>query len=706
MNPPPAANSSAIAFDPWLLWVAFRKHWGWCIPLGVLLGSVAALGIYSTFEKQYEATHLLEYNRDFVVFPSMQGLGRDLARSERQLILKGQVLDPVLADPALNAAPSLSNPNTAEREIQNRLTISNGGTDNYLLISYRDSNAVQAANVCNAIVDSYIRIRENSAEKRSEEIQRWLRPSINEWKATVSSKREAVATITKENLGYDPYKEGSSLEQNGVKLQILSKDKVDLVSEITVIKARRQSAESLAPSAPPVPDPSEVQSYVNNDPDVRRLQSRIESHFARIAELERKDQADNIFKDTYQRLVRESEDFERELAILKDGLRAKAVDDLTKINAERVAEAQRQQIRDYDRTLSDLETRLVNVEKEIDIEKKQLQQLAGETAELYFAKQDHEQSAEILNHLEQKMAMIKTESRRNSSIQSVSKAKPPLYAVEEVPFKKLGMAGFAGFLTPFAIALLLEFLIKRIVDSKRLEATVKAPVLGEISRYTGGGLNDYSRRMFTESIDALRANLSFKLDGVRSIVVTSAMPSEGKSSVASQLAISLAKAFEEPVLLIDADVRLPGLHSMFKISFGPGLTNVLKGQVSAEEAINTSPGDLVHVLTAGKLSGSPHTLMSRKNLEAFLDTVPEKYRYIVIDTAPVLPAAETLALAAAADATVICAMRDVSRMDHLARAQRQLEAAGANILGTVFSGIPSREYAYRYGDYRYAYSEK
>ncbi len=424
---------------------------------------------------------------------------------------------------------------------------------------------------------------------------------------------------------------------------------------------------------------------------------------ARLRELELKGEHDGIHRSLYNRLSTESAEYERRLAEVQDSARQRGLEFLSRLAADRANITKQNQLRDYDNQLLDLKTKLGTVESEYNAEKERVQKLAGETAELYFAKQEYEQTAEVLRSLDEKLSVVKLEQQRSGIIQSVAAAKTPTSAVEEMPFKQMAAASGAGLIFPFALAVLLEIFVKRIVDSRRLEMTVKAPVLGEISRYNGGGLNDYSRRMFTESIDALRANLSFKLSGVRSIVVTSAMPAEGKSSVASQLAISLAKAFEEPVLLVDADVRLPGLHSMFNIGFGPGLTNVLRGQVDATEAINTSPGELVHVLTAGKLTGSPHALMSKKNLETFLNSVPEKYRYIIIDTAPVLPAAETLSLAATADATIICAMRDVSRTDHLSRAQRQLEAAGANILGTVFSGVPSREYAYRYGDYRYAY---
>jgi Mrp family chromosome partitioning ATPase len=94
--------------------------------------------------------------------------------------------------------------------------------------------------------------------------------------------------------------------------------------------------------------------------------------------------------------------------------------------------------------------------------------------------------------------------------------------------------------------------------------------------------------------------------------------------------------------------------------------------------------------------------VTHERILELMQAVKQNYQYIIIDTAPVLAASETLAFAAAADGTLLCTMRDVSRQDHLQRCVRRLEVSGAKILGTVFSGIPTRQYYYRYGDYRYS----
>jgi tyrosine-protein kinase Etk/Wzc len=85
--------------------------------------------------------------------------------------------------------------------------------------------------------------------------------------------------------------------------------------------------------------------------------------------------------------------------------------------------------------------------------------------------------------------------------------------------------------------------------------------------------------------------------------------------------------------------------------------------------------------------------------QAVLAAIPSDYRYIIIDTPPVLAASESLVLAKAADASLVCAMRDVSRMDQVRKASERLQAAGSRVIGTVLNGVPTRQYAYRYGTY-------
>jgi polysaccharide biosynthesis transport protein len=192
------------------------------------------------------------------------------------------------------------------------------------------------------------------------------------------------------------------------------------------------------------------------------------------------------------------------------------------------------------------------------------------------------------------------------------------------------------------------------------------------------------------------------LQGMRVLAVASAVSREGKTSLACQLAISMASASGEPTLLIDGDIRSPDIHRIFGIDRSPGLVDVLAGDASPDEAIETGFSDSLHLLTAGQLTTSPHRLFGGGELAQLIETLKGKYRYVIIDTPPILPASEALVIARSADATIVCARRDFSRIGQVKEAFARLQAAGIKTAGAVLNGIPSRDYASRYGSYYYA----
>jgi capsular exopolysaccharide synthesis family protein len=149
-------------------------------------------------------------------------------------------------------------------------------------------------------------------------------------------------------------------------------------------------------------------------------------------------------------------------------------------------------------------------------------------------------------------------------------------------------------------------------------------------------------------------------------------------------------------LLIDGDMRSPDVHHVFEVPLEPGLAEVLSDQCPLEDAIVSTHNEHVHLLPAGRLKVSPHRLLGNGAWKSLLEQIPTAYRYVIIDTPPVLAASEALVLAKAADATLVCVMRDVSRADQVRKASEQLLTAGGRPVGTVLSGVPTHRYMYRY----------
>jgi Mrp family chromosome partitioning ATPase len=130
-----------------------------------------------------------------------------------------------------------------------------------------------------------------------------------------------------------------------------------------------------------------------------------------------------------------------------------------------------------------------------------------------------------------------------------------------------------------------------------------------------------------------------------------------------------------------------------------GLVGYLNGTDEWRDLVDRDWNDSIHLMTSGQLKGSPHRLLSNGRFEKLIEEARQEYDYIVVDTPPVLPASEALLFAKVADAVLMCALRDKSRIEQLVQAYQRLESSGCKVAGSVLSGVPVREYASYYGDY-------
>jgi capsular exopolysaccharide synthesis family protein len=266
---------------------------------------------------------------------------------------------------------------------------------------------------------------------------------------------------------------------------------------------------------------------------------------------------------------------------------------------------------------------------------------------------------------------------------------------------------------PFGLALAREMYVRRVGDADHLERDLQLSVIGEISRLpsrgigasTGMGARRIERELvtFEESVDSLRTSLLLaeSLQDMKVILVTSAISGEGKTSIAVQLAVSLARSSGKRTLLVDADMRSPDIHRLLDLSLEPGLADVLSGECSLDAAVQSELNNQLHVLTAGRAKMNPHRLVGNGTLRPTFDAFREKYDYVIIDTAPILSVSEALVLARQADASLICAMRDSSRIDQVRRAYDKLFAASGHPVGVVLNGVPTDHYYRRNGSYEY-----
>jgi len=218
-----------------------------------------------------------------------------------------------------------------------------------------------------------------------------------------------------------------------------------------------------------------------------------------------------------------------------------------------------------------------------------------------------------------------------------------------------------------------------------------------------------------ESFRLLRTNLQFaQVDKkLRTLVITSPNPGEGKSTVIANMGISYAQAGEK-VLLIDCDLRKPALAEELDQLSKPGLTEVLANEMSFNEAVQQTVVDKMDFLASGTLPANPAELLGSNKMKMLLEMLGSRYHIILLDSPPVLAASDPLVLSTVTDGVVMIAASGKTKMKELDLSRDSLHRIGSRINGVVLNFFNYREaygssYAYkyyRYGSYGYSRNGK
>jgi capsular exopolysaccharide synthesis family protein len=216
-------------------------------------------------------------------------------------------------------------------------------------------------------------------------------------------------------------------------------------------------------------------------------------------------------------------------------------------------------------------------------------------------------------------------------------------------------------------------------------------------------VRDMPNSLTSEIYRMIQANLKFLSSDkvVKTIVVTSAVPKEGKSTVSANLATAIAQLGRR-VLLIDADMRVPSQHHLWQLTNVAGLSEVLVGQSAFDIAVNKVIDNL-DVLTAGVRPPNPLALLDSKRMASLIEDFSSKYDCVIIDAPPALLAADALALSQMSDGILLVSRPGVIDSSSAPALQEMLDRANHNILGLVVNGIidkhESSNYFYHASEY-------
>lgn len=303
-----------------------------------------------------------------------------------------------------------------------------------------------------------------------------------------------------------------------------------------------------------------------------------------------------------------------------------------------------------------------------------------------------------------------------NNIRILDKAMVPRTPVEPNMRNVLALALALGLMLPLALAFGVEVLDRSIKSQEDFEATAGVPFLGivpfiaQTGKDQAGATNLYivknPNSTASENCRIIRTNITFSSpdDPLRSFVVTSSNPVEGKTLTAMNLGAVMAQSGHR-TLLVDTDMRRPRLHRALGIGNERGVSSVVVGECSIEDAVKSTGLHNLYLLPCGPLPPNPAELLQTEKFAALVKSLLERFDRVIFDSPPVLAVTDAAVLSRAVNGVVFVARAGKTSRDALARARRQLGAVNARIVGGVLNDVSIRSghYSGYYGYYQKTY---
>lgn len=362
------------------------------------------------------------------------------------------------------------------------------------------------------------------------------------------------------------------------------------------------------------------------------------------------------------------------------------------------------------------------ISQQIEATQRQIEDAQTEEAWLSGLRSPTLEQAQRLDSLAQRLASLRstlatllaTSRTPSNSLSVAESALPP--GVPSSPRVLLNtiLAALVGLILAIGVAFLFEHLDDTLKSAVDIEAVVGLPTLGAIVKMRGGkGRSEiyhlatilYPRSPAAEAYRTLRTNIEFaSVDApTRTLLVTSPSQGEGKTTTAANLAVVFAQAGRR-TLVVDTDLRKPGMHRIFDLPNTQGLTSLLRtDDFSIASVSHATEQEALRVLTTGPLPPNPAELLGSQRFRVVLERLTEEFEIVILDSPPVQAVADAAILASITSGTLYVVQAGRTRRGHARHGREALSKADARVLGAVLNRLPERalgEYYYRhYGGY-------
>jgi capsular exopolysaccharide synthesis family protein len=684
------------------------RWWRLAVPIGVLFALIGAAIMYFVVGPSYETEAWLRIED---LKPSLAFANPDSPRfinTQIELVRSPLVLGPVLAQPEIAKLDEILEEPHPQTWLAEQVAVrSVGGSELYKIV-LATSKPTNGPLIVNAILDSYLKIQTDFQDMQSQRTVELLDQELQRRSAELERMQRNLKDLARQVTGQDPAllvnaKDKAFIARSTNPIDAINERLAETESSRQILEAEQTAVKELLERNQTPITAAMIEEAVEKEPEMMQLRGEIKELDERIHQVS----ALQGLGGNHPQVKTAADAMKRaqqRVEPLRERLSAAVVEKLK-------LEKRRQQEESLSRLTVQVSTHgaLEDLLKEkLKKQREELQVLGDHSLELEFARSELVREESVFEKIAERSAALRTEMRAPGRVTPLKRSTATDVKLTRDPLQRVLLVSLLGFIAPFGLAILWERRVRRVADSSQVARDANLEVIAEISdlpqlvrgRNKPSLRYERQRAMYEESVDLLRNSLTLpdKNKELRVMSLCSAVSGEGKTSLSCQLAVSLARAAQSPVVLIDGDMRAPDVHRRFDVELGPGFSEVLSGEAALGDCIHKWTEN-VHLVTAGKLRKSPHTLVNHERVSAIISELREQYRYIVIDCPPLLAASEAFVMAKASDGALLCAMRDVSKALQVRFAGERLLAANVRCLGLVLNGVRSEDYGYRYGGY-------
>ena len=684
---------------------ALRRRWVLAVPLALAAAGVVILAIMLVFPARYTAVAQFEISGK----GDQRIHGENHADESQFLLYKNNLAAQIRGAPVVNNA--LNRMSASKREIKDLSIVRAQGNPvewletalktDFLLgpqtlrVKLSGDRPDETAELLNAVAQAFLEeVAQEEQQKRKQYLDK-LQESLGALERELTQKRQQLQLRTKGSE--DPATRLARYTGAVDKVKILETKLTD--KELDFARFEKELA-NLKEQAKRLPTESAPDDELN-----KTLREHLKAKLVF-------EQLDQIGKDIEQarKVSVNAQRLEQEIA-LYESQRRRLQAELQKLRDEVRPELE---VSWRDRRRRQLDTEMFLTQQKMDvakIEKDQLERTlvpareemnrlaphaAVLPADVVKTKQQIENLEKAQGRVAESMHIMRSEPYSPRCRQTLRAAEPNQRDYSrQIKFAGAGAAGLF-FLVLFGVAFV-EFRARKICGPDELTRGLGLSVVGTVpalpaaARSKSGtpwsGADTSRHQQLHEAVDAIRTQLlhASRTDNLRVIMISSAVGHEGKTTLASQLAVSLARAWRK-TLLIDGDLRKPAAHTLFQLPQDPGFSEVLRGEVNPTDAIRSTPLSRLWLMPAGHWDSHAIQAMAQDHVRTLLEQLKQQYDFIIVDSCPILPVADSLLLGQHVDGMLFSVMRDYSRAPAVHAAQQKIANLGIRFLGAVMLG--------------------